>query len=124
MTRPWAYRPSPRRFSAALALLGLLAGLAFLVVPVEAAFGDDPLLRLQPFSPALASRATNVDCGAPVSNFGRHSQGLSLYDLALDDACRAAAGRRATAAVAAAAVIGLLGLIGLAGAHDGRMATA
>jgi len=118
MSRGRRARPSPRQLSAALALLGLLAGLAFLVVPVDAAFADDPLLRLQPFSPGLASAVTNVDCGAPVGNLGRRAEGLSIYELARADACRSAASRRVATAVAAASVVGLLGLIGLAGTRE------
>ena len=117
-------RPSPRRLSAALPVLGLLAGLAILVVPVEAAFRDDPLLRLEPFSPGLASAVTDVDCGVPLSNLARRAEGLSLYALASADACRKAAGRRAATAVAAAAVVGLLGLIGLAGSSERKVAVA
>lgn len=115
MKRPRLPRPSPRRLSAALAVLGLVAGLAFLVLPVEAAVDDDPLLRLAPFSPALTQGVSAVDCGAPVSNFGRRSDGLSLHALAVDHVCRAAASRRAATAVAAASAIGVLGLIGLSG---------
>lgn len=115
-------RPSPRRLSAAVAVLGLLGGLAILVVPVEAAFADDPLLRLQPFSPTLERAVTEVECGSPVTNLGRRSDGLSLYGLARDGACREAASRRAATAVAAAGVVGLLGLLGLAGTRDREVA--
>ena len=115
-------RPSPRQLSASLAVLGVLTGLACLVVPVDAAFADDPLLRLHPFSSALEQAVTDVDCGVPVSNFGRRSQGFGLYALARDDACREAATLRAATAVAAAAVIGLLGLLGLSGARARRVA--
>ncbi|HYX44940.1 MAG TPA: hypothetical protein VE760_07850 [Acidimicrobiales bacterium] len=114
-------RPSARQLSAAVAVLGVLAGLAVLVVPVRAAFADDPLLRFQPFSPALDRVATDVDCGSPVGNFGRRSDGLSIYDLARDGACREAASRRAAMAVAATAVIGLLGLIALVGTRTREM---
>lgn len=120
MRRLRAGRPSPRRLSAALAILGLVAGMAFLLVPVEAAFGDDPLMRLQPFSPTLAASATQVDCGLPVGNLGRRSDGLSISRLASDDACRRASARRVASAVAVAALIGVLALIGLAGAGDRR----
>jgi len=96
-------------------VLGVLAGLAFLVVPVEAAFADHPLFRLQPFSPTLTNAITDVDCGVPVGNFRRSADGLSLYSLARDDACREASSRRVATAVAAGAVVGLLGLIGLTG---------
>ncbi len=114
-------RMSPRRLSAALAVLGLLAAMAVLVLPVEAAFGDHPILRLQPFSPGLAGAVTQVDCGTPLGNFGRRTDGLSLYNLALDDACRAAASERAATAVAAVGVIGLLAVFGLAGNRNPRL---
>jgi hypothetical protein len=103
-------------------VLGLVAGLAILVLPVEAALDDEPLLRLAPFSPTLTEGALAVDCGTPVTNFGRRSDGLSLYDLALDHACRAAASRRAATAVAAVSVIGVLGLINVAGSRSLRTA--
>jgi len=101
----------------------MMAGLAILVLPVEAALDDDPLFRLAPFSPALTQGAASVDCGVPVSNFGRRSEGLSLYDLALDHACRAAASRRAATAAAAVSMIAVLGLITAAGPGNRRKAT-
>lgn len=122
MRRPRIPRPSPRRLTAAVAVLGMLAGMAILVLPVRAAFGDDPLLRLQPFSPALDRVATEVDCGAPLGNLGRRSDGVSLYGLARDGACREAASRRVATAVAAMAVIGLLGLVILAGHREREVA--
>jgi hypothetical protein len=118
MRVPRPPRPSARRLSAVLAILGLLAGLAFLVLPMDAALDDDPLLGLVPFSPALGQAVARVDCGAPVSNFGRRSDDLSLVSLARDGVCRHAATKRAATAVAATAVIGLLGLIGVAGTRD------
>ncbi len=124
LRRPSVLRPSVRRVSAILSVLGLVAGLAFLLVPVEAAFGDDPLLRFQPFSPGLAAGATVVDCGRPVSNLRRQAEGLGIYDLALNDACRRAAARRAATAVAAVSMIGVLGLISLAGSRTGPPAVA
>jgi hypothetical protein len=117
-------RPSARQLSATLAVLGLVAGLAFLLIPVEAAFGDDPLLRLQSFSPGIAAGATVVDCGRPVSNFGRRADGLSIYDLARDDACRHAASRRAASAVAIVSLVGVLGLITVAGSRADSPAVA
>jgi len=117
MRIPRPPRPSTRRLSVALAVLGLLAGLAVMVVPVEAALEDEPLLRLAPFSPALADVVTRVDCGAPVRSIGRRPGDLSLYALARDGACREAAARRVATAVATSGVIGVLGLIGLSGAR-------
>jgi hypothetical protein len=124
MRLPRPPRPSPRRLSAALAVLGLLAGLAFLFLPMDAALDDDPLLGLVPFSPTLAQAVARVDCGSPVTNFGRRSADLSLVSLARDGVCRDAATKRAATAVAATAVIGLLGLIGVAGTRDRQGAVA
>lgn len=124
MRLPRPPRPSPRRLSAALVVLGLLAGLAFLILPVEAALDDDPLFGLVPFSPALGQAVARVDCGAPVSNFGRRSDDLSLASLARDGVCRDAATKRAAAAVAAMAVIGLLGLISFTAARERHPAVA
>ena len=118
MRVPRPPRPSPRRLSAALAVLGVLAALAFLVLPMEAALDDDPLLRLVPFSPALGQAVARVDCGAPVANFTRRSADLSLASLARDGVCRDAAARRAATAVAAMAVILVLRAITVTAARD------
>lgn len=115
---PRAPRPSPPRLSAALAVLGLVAGFAFLLMPVEVAFDDDPLLRLQPFSQGLDQVVTEVDCGGALENLGRRSDDLSLYGVARDEACRDAATRRTATAVAAVAVIGLLVLVTVAGGRS------
>lgn len=123
MRLPRGPKPTPRRLLAAVGVLGLLAALAFLVMPLEVSFGDDPLLGLQPFSPALGQAVTEVDCGSAVSNLGRRSSELSLAGVARADACRAGATLRAASAVATAAVIGVLGLVTLAGARR-REATA
>lgn len=118
MKLPRPPRPSPRRLSVAMAVVGILAGLAFLLLPMEATLDDDPLLRLVPFSPALGQAVTRVDCGAPVSNFGRSSSDLSIASLARDGVCRDAATKRAATGVAAMAVISVLGLISLAGGRN------
>jgi hypothetical protein len=88
--------PTPRRLGAALAVLGLLAGLAFVLLPVNAALDDDPLLGLVPFSPALGQAIARVDCGAPVTNFVRRSDDLILGSLARDVVWRDAATNRLT----------------------------
>jgi hypothetical protein len=124
MKLPRPPRPSPRQLSAALAILGLLAGLAFVLLPVDASLDDDPLLGLVPFSPALGQAVARVDCGAPVTNFGRRSEDLSLASLARDGVCRDAAAKRAATAVAAVALVGVLGLITLAGARNRELAVA
>ncbi len=110
-------RPSRRRLSAAVALVGVLAGVAILVLPVDAAFAGDPLLRLpEAFGSAPAQATTGVDCGSPLGNLARRDDGLSLYSVARDHACRDAASRRVATGVAVAGVVGLLGAVGLAGA--------
>lgn len=124
MRLPRPPRPSPRRLSAALAVLGLLAGLAFVLLPMQASLDDDPLLGLAPFSPALGQAVARVDCGSPVSSLGRRSGDLSLASLARDGVCRSAAEKRAATAVAATAVIGVLGLITLAGQRARETAVA
>lgn len=115
--RPHLPRPTPRRLTAAVGVLGFAAALAFLLMPLEVTFGDDPLLRLQPFSPALERAITEVDCGNAVGSLGRRSEELSLAAVARADACRDGATVRAASAVATAAVIGALGLVTLAGAR-------
>ena len=111
----------PRRFGAVLALLGFVVAAACLTLPVKAAFADDPLLRLQTFGSASALPA-KVSCGTPLSNLGRRGDGLTLYSVALDHACRNAAARRIAVAAAAGGVIAILGAIALAGARERRVA--
>ncbi len=120
--RPRLPRPTPRRLGAAFPVLGVLAAVSVLVLPVRAAFGDDPLLRLQPFSPGMDRVATEVDCGAALGNLGRRSDGLSLYGLARDGACREEASKRVATAVAVVAVVGMLGLLTLAGNRTPELA--
>lgn len=124
MRRPRIPRPSPRRLGAAVVVLGLVAGLAFLVLPVEASLDDDPLIGLVPFSPALGQAVARVDCGAPVGNFGRSPTDPSLPSLARHGVCRDAATKRAATALAATAALGVLGLITLAGARTREPAVA
>lgn len=106
-------RPSARRLGGAVALLGVLAAAAFLVIPVDAAFASDPLLRYGQFATPEPA-ATDIRCGAPVSNLLRRTDGVSFYSVARDDACREAASRRVASAVAAGSLIAVLGLIGTA----------
>ncbi len=108
-------RPSARRLAGTVALLGVLATVVLLVIPVDAAFASDPLLRYGQFATPEPA-ATDVRCGAPVSNLLRRSEGPSFYSLARDDACRTAASRRAATAAAAGALVVVLGLIGVAAA--------
>ena len=120
MTRRFRRLFARRRLGTGLVVLSVLAGVAIMVVPVKAAFADDPLLRLQAIgsgAPAPASATHDADCGSPLANLSRSSGGLSLSTLAEDHACRDAASRRVATAVAAAGVIGLLGAATLAGAR-------
>lgn len=110
-------RPSPHRLGAAVTLLGLMAGVAILVVPVDAAFADDPLLRYGRFAGSEPS-ATDIECGAPVTNLLRRSADPGFYSAARDGACRDAASRRAATALAATGVIGVLGLIRVTSAAE------
>ena len=110
-------RPSPRRLGASLTVLGLVAGIAILLVPVDAAFADDPLLRYGRFAGSEPA-VTDIECGAPVSNLLRRSDEPGFYGVARDGACREAASRRAATAVAAGGVIALLGLIGVTAATE------
>jgi len=89
-------RLSRRRFGSSLAVLGVLAAIAFLVVPVDAAFAANPLLRYGRFT-AAGSAVTDVDCGAPVANL-----------------LRRAASRRVATALAAGSLVAVLGLFGVA----------
>ena len=110
-------RPSPRRVGAALTALGVLAGVAVLLVPVDAAFADDPLLRYSRFA-GTEPAVTDIECGAPVSNLLRRSDAPDMYSMARDSACREASSRRVATAVAATGVIGLLGLIRVTAAAE------
>lgn len=118
MRRPRLRRPQARSVATSLAVLGVAVAAAILLVPVQVAFADDPLLRLGRFTGADTG-ATDIECGAPVGNLLRRSEDLSFYRVAADDACRRASSRRAATAVASGSVIVLLGLVG-ATAATGR----
>ena len=100
-------RPSPRRLGAAVTLVGLMAGVAILVVPVDAAFADDPLLRYGRFGGSEPT-VTDIECGSPVTNLLRRSDDPGFSSVARDGACRDAASRRAATALAATGVTGVL----------------
>jgi hypothetical protein len=99
--------------------LGLLAVVVLMLKPVEASFGDDPLLRLQSFDRPLGSVATRVDCGTVTSSLGRRSPAASVYSIARDDACHRAGYRRLVAAVGAASVVVVLTLVLLVASSAG-----
>lgn len=105
-------------------MLGVVAGLAIVLLPVEAAFAGDPLLRLGSFGSAPAPVVAGVRCGSPLGNLGRRSDGLSLATLAKDRACREAAARRVATGVAVVGVLGAIGAIGLAAGPRSRVGIA
>jgi hypothetical protein len=113
---------SRRRLGTALVVFGVIAGVAIVVAPVKATYAGDPLLRLQAFGSGSPPPSANpaADCGSPLANLSRSSDGLSLSTLAEDHACRNAASRRLATAVATAGVIGLLGAVSLAAAARSR----
>ena len=109
----WLSLPGRRQLCIAAVLLGVLSAASVVLLPVEAAFGDDPILRLRSFDSTSAGPATEVDCGSVVSGFRGSGDTVTLYGIARDRACRDAASRRVVTAVAAAAVVVLLGSYGL-----------
>ena len=84
-----------------------------LLLPVDAAVGSDPLLRLRTFDAAPATAGT-VDCGPVLGDAATDDGRADLYGMARDKACREAADRRMLSAGAAAAVVALTGLLALA----------
>jgi len=115
-------RRAPRRvralrLAAAVAVLGVAIGFAFLTLPVDASVDHDPLLRLRAFDAAPAA-AVSVECGTALGESSGASGGASLYDLARDHACRDASLRRVLTAGAAGAVVVLSGLLVMAAASS------
>ena len=107
-------RPDLRQLCIAAVVLGVLSAVTVMFLPVEAAFGDDPILRLRSFDSTSAGPATEVDCGSVVSGIQGSGDTVTLYGIARDRACRDAASRRVVTAVAATAIVVLLGWYGLA----------
>ena len=96
-------------------MIGVLSAMAVVFLPVDATFGDDPILRLRAFDTAAGGPATTVECGSALTGLGRGSDAVTLYGIARDRACRDASGKRVLTAVAAGAVVVLLGSHGLVG---------
>ena len=105
------------RLSALVAVLGVVIGVAFLVLPVDAKVDSDPLLRLRTFDSAPAA-TSSVECGTALGDAPGGSGGASLFDLARDHACRDASLRRTLTAGAAGAVVALSGLLAMAAASS------
>ena len=117
LRRPRLPRPSPRGLATALAILGVAGAAAILLVPVDAAYADDPLLRYGRFA-GTEPTVTDIECGTPVTNLLRRSEESSFHSVARAGACREAASRRAATAEASGGVVALLGLIGATAARQ------
>jgi hypothetical protein len=96
-----------------VALLGIAVALVLMFVPIDADFGDDPLLRLQGFGRQAGPAPTTAECGSAVSNLGTPSGGGTLYTLARDRACHETSKRRAAIAFAAGTILVVLGVAGV-----------
>ena len=105
--------PGAPRLAGIAVLTGLAGAAAMLVLPVDAAVGSDPILRLRTFDAAPAT-AGNVDCGPVLGDTCADDGRVDLYGMARDKACSEAADRRLLSAGAAAAVVALTGLLALA----------
>ena len=109
------FHPSPRGLCVALVALGLVSAVALAVLPVDVAFGSDPLLRLHAFGNRSHLPVTGVDCGSPVGNLTGGADSFGLYGLARDKACQRASSRRMATGVAAGGAVAMLACVGLAG---------
>jgi hypothetical protein len=94
-------------------VVGVLSAVAVVFLPVEAAFGDDPILRLRRFDTTAGGPATEVECGSALQGLRGGSDGVTLYGIARDRACREASTERVLTAVAAGFVVVLLGSLAL-----------
>ena len=116
--RAWRLRqlrpPGRRQLSVAAIVVGLVSAVAVVFLPVEAAFGDDPILRLRSFDATSGGPATEVECGSALEGLRSEAGTVTLYGIARDRACRDAASRRVLTALAAVGILGVLGLYGLA----------
>ena len=104
----------PRKVWLLVIVLGVALAVVFALIPVGTDFGDDPLLRLRQLDPVLSPPDTTAVCGSPLRTFNAEPEGATLYELARDNACRAAARRRLLIATATGAAMVMLGLTGLA----------
>ena len=103
-----------RQLRAAAVVLGVLSAVAVVLLPVNATFGEDPILRLRSFNTAAGGPATKVACGSALNGLRPGSDAVTLYGIARDRACRDASERRVLTALAAGALVLLLGGLGLA----------
>ena len=101
--------PGRRPLLAAVVVLGVLSAATAAFLPVRAAFGDDPILRLRSLDTTSAGPVTDVECGSALRGLQGGDDAVTLYGIARDRACRDAAARRLLSAFAAAAIVVLLG---------------
>ncbi len=94
-------------------VVGVLSAVAVVFLPVEAAFGDDPILRLRRFDTTAGGPATEVECGSALQGLRPGSDAVTLYGIARDRACRDASAKRVLTAVATVSVLALLGSLAL-----------
>lgn len=97
-----------------MCVLGVAVAVVFMIVPVGASFGNDPLLRLRQLDPQLSPPAATAVCGSPVSHLTVTPHDASLYNVARTNACQDAARRRFATAIALGALIVVFGLLGMA----------
>jgi hypothetical protein len=110
---PRPHLPRAPRLAGIAVLTGMVGAAAMLLIPVDAAVGSDPLLRLRTFDAAPAT-ADTVECGPVLGDAGTDDARADLYGMARDKACREASDRRMLSAGAAAAIVALTGLLALA----------
>lgn len=97
-------------------VLGLSAAAASLTVPVVAAVGNDPILRLVTLDPSIREPAVTVDrvnCGSTGEGLRPSDERVSIERLARDRACRNESQRRVAAAIASGVLVAVTGLMGL-----------
>jgi hypothetical protein len=101
--------PRRRHLSVAAVVVGILSAVAVVFVPVEVAFGDDPILRLRRLDTTADPHSTSVAGPPAVEGLRGGSDAASLYGIARDRACRDESAKRVLTAVAASAVVVLAG---------------
>ena len=106
--------PGRRSLLVAVVVIGVLSAAAAVLLPVKAAFGDDPILRLRSLDTASAGPVTDVECGSALGGLQGGHDTVTLYGIARDRACRDAASRRLLSAIAAGAIVVLLGFQSMA----------
>jgi hypothetical protein len=113
----------PRKVWVLVCALGVVIAVVFALIPVGTDFGGDPLLRLRQLDPVLSPPDTTAVCGSPLRTFNSEPDGGTLFELARNNACRAAARRRLLTAVAAGFAIVMFGMMGLVAGRNPDLVT-